>query len=600
MKYYSFLFLIFSQVCWFTLCNGGPIASFRPPAVPIVTHDPYFSIWTNGDVLYNQNTTLWDGQNKPFSGFIRVFGKTYRFLGNSTIPAAKDIKTAIQLSVTVTPTKSLFQFTVDDNDVYFNVTFFTPILPTNIELLSRPVTYLTIDLLARNQNDIQIYIDVSGELACLNNHEPLVWSREITPAGLNTMNIGNFNQTPFVDPVDKSSISWGYMYVAAPLDKDMQQCIAGLNEIRNVFYTNGTLPNNDDTSMPQAVKSSWIGMAVMWNVTGQTKASKTVMLAYDDVWSMDYFGVPMKPYYSYLFPGNFTNLLDKVWSEFEVEAVQATAEEFETQFFNDFTNIGGDEYATLCALSFRQVMAGCKAVWNPMLNLTDMPMWYFLKEISSAGDISTMDVIFPASPFFLYYNPYLLQSLLVPLLEYANNETNIKYDLAWAPHALGKWPVCNIEPHNQEQMPIETTADLLLMLLGVAQRTNYTMDLLQQNYWPLLENYAFYLLGVLPDPPKQLCTDDFEGAIPHNANLALKGILGLAAWSELCKMAGDTEQADLYLRIFLSLFFLRSLFGYRKVTLKSENSPFVLQNATPDMTFFFLLLDTTVFVTGVV
>lgn len=41
----------------------------------------------------------------------------------------------------------------------------------------------------------------------------------------------------------------------------------------------------------------------------------------------------------------------------------------------------------------------------------------------------------------------------------------------------------------------------------------------------------------------QLCTDDFEGPSPHNTNLALKGIVGLGAWSDYLKQIGDTQNA---------------------------------------------------------
>lgn len=43
-------------------------------------------------------------------------------------------------------------------------------------------------------------------------------------------------------------------------------------------------------------------------------------------------------------------------------------------------------------LLFRQVMAACKLVWNSEKQIP----WYFVKEISSDGDLSTVDVIYPA------------------------------------------------------------------------------------------------------------------------------------------------------------------------------------------------------------
>jgi len=74
-----------------------------------------------------------------------------------------------------------------------------------------------------------------------------------------------------------------------------------------------------------------------------------------------------------------------------------------------------------------------------------------MKEISSDGDVSTVDVIYPASPAIFVMNPELFRKILIPIMVYGNNETNIygkgvDYNLAWAPHHLGHWPVSYIKP----------------------------------------------------------------------------------------------------------------------------------------------------------
>jgi hypothetical protein len=65
---------------------------------------------------------------------------------------------------------------------------------------------------------------------------------------------------------------------------------------------------------------------------------------------------------------------------------------FDKQLISEMTSVGGPEYATMGALAYRQALGGMKLVWN---DKTNSP-WYFLKEISSDGDLSTVDVIFPA------------------------------------------------------------------------------------------------------------------------------------------------------------------------------------------------------------
>lgn len=164
----------------------------------------------------------------------------------------------------------------------------------------------------------------------------------------------------------------------------------------------------------------------------------------------------------------------------------------------------GDEYATLLSLVHRQVTGACVTVWND----ERQEPWSYMKEQSSDGDVSTVDVISPAAPFFLSLGPEYLRRLILPLLAYANNETYIRYTLPWAPHHLGDWPVCSILPNQQEQMPMEETGNMLILLAAIAQRQNEQIDYLRP-YALLLHNWAQYLNDSLPDPENQLCTDDF-------------------------------------------------------------------------------------------
>jgi hypothetical protein len=64
---------------------------------------------------------------------------------------------------------------------------------------------------------------------------------------------------------------------------------------------------------------------------------------------------------------------------------------------------------------------------------------------------------------------------------------------------------------------------------------------LQANYrW--LKRWADYLVDTLPDPGLQNQTDDFAGKIAHSVNLALKGIVAVAAMGQIAHICG--EQAD--------------------------------------------------------
>lgn len=185
------------------------------------------------------------------------------------------------------------------------------------------------------------------------------------------------------------------------------------------------------------------------------------------------------------------------------------------------------------SLAYRQVTGSLQLVHNHVLNKT----WAFMKEISSDGDVSTVDVIYPAFPIFYLMNPELFFLIMQPVLDYASDQAvkygrDIKYDLAWAPHHLGVWPVCDLTQDKQEQMPMEETANMLILIQLLVKLDKQKYLSLFAPYNDLLDKWGQYLLSTLPDPKNQLCTDDFEGPSPHNINLAAKGILGLASYSQ--------------------------------------------------------------------
>lgn len=79
---------------------------------------------------------------------------------------------------------------------------------------------------------------------------------------------------------------------------------------------------------------------------------------------------------------------------------------------------------------------------------------------------------------------------------------SLNYTYIWAPHHLGYYPIGNIESDKQEQMPVEETGNLLIMLAAIDQRVGleYTLP----HYDRLLAQWADYLTTALPDPGNQV------------------------------------------------------------------------------------------------
>jgi Domain of unknown function (DUF4965)/Domain of unknown function (DUF5127) len=235
--------------------------------------------------------------------------------------------------------------------------------------------------------------------------------------------------------------------------------------------------------------------------------SRFLTLAVDEVLSIDFFGESCPPYWRRTLPINDSSVIptDMLATAFVTyEAVRTQCDQFDAKTALMLSNVGGDEYATISQLVYRQALGGGSSlVWMP----SKLSAYYFVKEISSCGCLQTSDVIYPFFPILLYYSPEMSKLMLLPHLEYAMNYTNQPYPLAWAPHHLGYWPIADLPYTGQENMPLEETAYFMLQIAAIAQRQGGDVTWLEP-YWPAIQNWYAFLAGLLPFPQEQLSTDD--------------------------------------------------------------------------------------------
>ncbi|CAF0863283.1 unnamed protein product [Didymodactylos carnosus] len=534
------------------------INDFRPPSIPLFILNPSIAVWMNSDNLTDRQPQHWiETLNMTMVGYIRINQNVYRFLGVDTIHDNHQIITngtirpMQQISKRVQPTQTKFLFQQDG--IELTLEFTQPAFPELIHYFSCPIVYIThtVRLLqTQMSNDdkyVQLYFDFVSDFVVNNISDQIIWEElameeEIPYAKI--YRYQSYSQLAFVDYGDSTKPNWGHLYISSQslFLKSSTQTNASL--ARQAFLNNQQqLPNRDPNQQPQSVSDQWPVNAYFYDyglITQEKDLYKSfILLAYDDLYSMNYYSSYQQPYWKYLYNNKWELLLKDAYQKYA--QIKEKADQYDQELIEKYTEIAGPKYATLLSLLHRQVMGACVCVWNDK----EQTPWLFMKEQSSGGAVSTVDVIFPASPFYLYLAPEAVRLLLLPILDYSNNQTYIRYNLDWTPHHLGKWPLCNVLPQEQEQMPIEETGNILIMLAAIAQQQQGQIQYLEK-YSQLLEMWANYLNKSLPDPSYQLCTDDFEGPSAHNANLAIKGIVGLGAYSLLLKYQGKEEKSRAY------------------------------------------------------
>lgn len=513
-----------------------PGEPFRPPAVPLVTHDPYFSVWSMSDRLTDDWTRHWTGAIHALCGLVRIDGQPYRFMGPAMVkaPAMK------QLGVEVLPTRTIYQF--EAGGIHLTLTFTTPALLDDLDILSRPVTYLTWEVRATDgkSHDVSVYFDASAEWAVDKAEQPVIWGR-YKAGNLTVLRVGTKDQTVLGKAGDNLRIDWGYFTVVMPPQGNNATVLTSDIRARGGFIADGVLPMDDDLNMPRPAKQNWPVLACTFALgkVGAKPVSRHLLLAYDDFYSIEYFNDKLRPYWRrkgmdfsellHLAEANYLPLVDR-------------CKKFDAELMTDLEKAGGKKYALLCALAYRQCIAAHKLV-----AAKDGTPLYFSKENFSNGCIATVDVTCPSCPFFLLFNTKLLAGQLIPVLDYASMP---RWKFPFAPHDLGTYPKANGqvygggEKSEKDQMPVEECGNMLLMMAALAQTDGDAA--LAKKYWPLMARWANYLKEKGLDPENQLCTDDFAGHLAHNTNLSVKAIVALGGYAKLCDMVGKKDEATAF------------------------------------------------------
>ena len=499
----------------------------RYTAVPLVTVDPYFSIWSFADKLYDDATRHWSNNRAAMTGFLKVDEKYYRFMGK--IQADNGIyfyepDVIEQTDVDVRATKTVYTF---ENDVLkLILSFRTPALPNDLHLMSRPVSYISYDIEYKDnkEHDTEIYIDICSEL-CVNNTSQ-------------TVNFGTTDYSVYIGKGDKDVLSqtgdeiridWGYVHLIAPGAE--YKAVSGFDKRDLLKYKH---PMAGITE-PRKVCEDFPCVSMVRKYSGKDNISDFVCVAYEDFYAIEYFGEKLKGYWANE-GDTFESIVHKAIAEYD--EINQRCDAFDMELRKRAEKISA-KYADIICLSYRQAIGAHKLVSK------DGKLLFFSKECYSNGCIATVDVTYPSVPIFLLYNPDLVEGMLNPVFDYAEGDHG--WDFEFAPHDLGVYPIAGKQMYGYEkddpahilsrQMPVEECGNMILCVAALCKvRNDYSYA---KEHMDILKQWADYLVKIGYDPESQLCTDDFAGHLAHNCNLAVKGILAIAAFGEILKSCGE-------------------------------------------------------------
>ena len=536
---YQFIGLILAVLVLPIMSNFVNAADFksdkalRPPAVPLVACDPYFSIWSYNDELNGGITRHWTDHEFPLNSMVNIDGKAYRIMGVEpvTTPALE------QKSVKVLPTKTIYNFA--GAGVNVELEFLQPALPDDIDLMSRPVTYVTWNVTSTDgkNHNVSVYFDAGMELVVNHRSQSVVWSSE-NIKGMKTLKAGSNDQNILRTKGDSVRIDWGHFYLSASKSFKPSTVIANGDVSRKSFVANGKLTRKADKKQPRRVDEGSPVLAMQFGL--KVKSGKTAtcqaILAYDDIESILYFGDNLLPYWKRDGKDIKDIIIDASNS---YDSIAKRCEEFDVELLEDLYNAGGVDYQLLGSLAYRQALGANKIAADKK----GMPLM-FSKECNSNGCMGTVDVFYPFAPQVILLNPTLAKASFVPILEYARSD---RWRFPFAPHDIGTYPSAmgqvygGGERSERDQMPVEESGNMMILVASVVQAENDIQ--FAKDYWDVLTVWANYLKSKGLDPENQLCTDDFAGHLAHNVNLSVKAIVGLAAYAKMADMMGEKETA---------------------------------------------------------
>lgn len=506
-------------------------------------HDDNVEVYLNGEPIYTCNCWNDKAQMFPLTDAIKnklvkgenmiaihcanTAGGAWLDVGLSNGPPVQpvgNLTNAVQKSVEIKATQTVYTFSCGGADL--TVTFTSPLLLKDLQMVSRPVSYVSFFVKSNDgkQHDAQLYFGASSTLAANTATQDMNAERMATE-DLLVLKTGTAEQAVLAKKGDDVRIDWGHLYVAVQRSAQVTQNISKAGDFASALTGGGSLGT---------VQGRQLMLNTVFDLGKITSAvtERKLMLGYDDGYAIQYFSKNLKAWWQ------------KDGSTIEKELTKAATgytrimkqcDSVNTRIYNDALKVGGDAYAKLCVTAYRQAIAAHKLVQSP-----EGELLFLSKENFSNGSINTVDVTYPSAPLFLVYNPDLLKGMLNGIFYYSESG---RWAKPFAAHDLGTYPLANGQTYG-EDMPVEECGNMLILTAAIAKTEKNAKY--AEKHWQTLTLWAEYLAKEGFDPSNQLCTDDFAGHLARNANLSVKAIVALGGYAMLANMLGKKEIAAKY------------------------------------------------------
>lgn len=315
-----------------------------------------------------------------------------------------------------------------------------------------------------------------------------------------------FKQTPALFSEQRDQAEWGNWYFATDnVDSLTYQSGSDL-DVRAAFTRDGKLGDIKDPNF-RAINEDWptFGFAVSFAQVGLEVVGTLFSIGLCQEEAVQFASANGYGPVPSLWKSFFTDdLAALTFFHKDFGTAETDMAAFDQKIADDSIAAAGENYLTLTSLATRQAFAATQLVG------TEAKPYMFMKEISSNGNVQTVDVVFPLHPIVLYSNPMLLKILLDPHFEIQESG---QYPNKSAMHDIGaRYPNATGHPDGQDEpMPVEECGNMLIMVLAYAQRANDN-DYLSEHY-DILKQWNEFLITKALLPEEQLSTDDFAGPL---------------------------------------------------------------------------------------